>query len=193
MVAAPKSYWIFWPGMTGRGQLFSLMDTGKPIRVRNLLSLCLPHSDRDVANTSMFAEAYKDVVNEYSLKVGGSHKAPDYAFRVGGVRKFFVEAKRPGVDISTDPALHINFDVTVGRLNYQSVCSQISVTSPFMIVPSALIRRTVLPYAAYPLVRTKRQMGRLARIAWEKFGLPGLARSLCYWGNPTSGHRPCGR
>ena len=51
----------------------------------------------------MFAEAYKDVVNEYSLKVGGSHKAPDYAFRVGGIRKFFVEAKRPG-SISTDPA-----------------------------------------------------------------------------------------
>ena len=30
-------------------------------------------------------------------------KAPDYAFRIGGVRKFFVEAKRPGVDIKNDP------------------------------------------------------------------------------------------
>ena len=58
----------------------------------------------DVTNRSMYAEAYKDVVNEYSLKVGSTHKAPDYAFRVGGVRKFFVEAKRPGIDVSTDSA-----------------------------------------------------------------------------------------
>ena len=56
----------------------------------------------DVANKSLYAEAYKDVVNEYSLKIGATHKAPDYAFRVGGIRKFFVEAKRPGIDLSTD-------------------------------------------------------------------------------------------
>jgi hypothetical protein len=58
----------------------------------------------DVANVDQHTEGYKDVVNEYSLKVGGSHKAPDYAFRIGGTRTFFVEAKRPGVDITTDPA-----------------------------------------------------------------------------------------
>ena len=56
----------------------------------------------DVWNQSKHAEAYKDVVNEYSLKIGKTHKAPDYAFRVGGTRKFFVEAKRPGVDINKD-------------------------------------------------------------------------------------------
>lgn len=56
----------------------------------------------DVANVAKHAEAYKDVVNEFSLKVGVSHSAPDYAFRLGGTRKFFVEAKRPGVDISKD-------------------------------------------------------------------------------------------
>lgn len=58
----------------------------------------------DVWNQSMHAEAYKDVVNEYSLKIGQNHKAPDYAFRVGGNRAFFVEAKRPGVDVSKDVA-----------------------------------------------------------------------------------------
>jgi len=58
----------------------------------------------DVANNAHNAEAYKDVVNEYSLKVGGTVKAPDYAFRIGGTRTFFVEAKRPGVDIVKDPA-----------------------------------------------------------------------------------------
>lgn len=56
----------------------------------------------DVANTKGHAEAYKDVVNEYSLKTGGSVSAPDYAFRVGGSKVFFVEAKRPQVDLISD-------------------------------------------------------------------------------------------
>jgi hypothetical protein len=56
----------------------------------------------DVWNKALHSEAYKDVVNEYSLKIGKTHKAPDYAFRIGGTRTFFVEAKRPGVDITKD-------------------------------------------------------------------------------------------
>ena len=57
----------------------------------------------DIDNEQGYAEAYKDVVHEDAIKVGGATKAPDYAFRIGGVRKFFVEAKRPGVDIKNDP------------------------------------------------------------------------------------------
>lgn len=58
----------------------------------------------DIENTQGFAEAYKDVVHEDHLRIGESTKAPDYAFRIGGTRKFFLEAKRPSVDISTDNA-----------------------------------------------------------------------------------------
>lgn len=58
----------------------------------------------DVNNTSGYAEAYKDVVHEDAIKVGGTTKAPDYCFRVGGTRKFFLEAKKPSVDIATDIA-----------------------------------------------------------------------------------------
>jgi predicted type IV restriction endonuclease len=57
----------------------------------------------DIDNEQGYAEAYKDVVHEDAIKVGGATKAPDYAFRIGGVRKFFVEAKRPVVDIKNDP------------------------------------------------------------------------------------------
>jgi hypothetical protein len=57
----------------------------------------------DMYNEASYAEAYKDVVHEDAIKIGGATKAPDYAFRIGGVRKFFVEAKRPGVDIKNDP------------------------------------------------------------------------------------------
>jgi len=57
----------------------------------------------DMYNEASYAEAYKDVVHEDAIKIGGATKAPDYAFRIGGVRKFFVEAKRPGVDIKNNP------------------------------------------------------------------------------------------
>jgi type I restriction-modification system DNA methylase subunit len=56
----------------------------------------------DVNNRSGYAEAYKDVVHEDAIKVGGTTKAPDYCFRVGGTRKFFLEAKKPSVDIAKD-------------------------------------------------------------------------------------------
>ena len=57
----------------------------------------------DVDNESGYAEAYKDVVHEDAVKVGGMTKAPDYSFRIGGQRKFFVEAKKPAVDMKKDP------------------------------------------------------------------------------------------
>ena len=56
----------------------------------------------DINNKQGFAEAYKDVIHEDSIKIGGFTKAPDYSFRIGGVRKFFVEAKKPAVYIKED-------------------------------------------------------------------------------------------
>jgi hypothetical protein len=58
----------------------------------------------DVDNKKGYAEAYKEVVHEDALKVSGATKAPDYAFRLGGARKFFVEAKKPSVDVKGDPS-----------------------------------------------------------------------------------------
>ncbi|UCE60893.1 MAG: N-6 DNA methylase [Phycisphaerales bacterium] len=53
----------------------------------------------DVDNKQGYAEAYKEVIHEDAVKVGSSTKAPDYCFRIGSVRKFFVEAKKPAEDI----------------------------------------------------------------------------------------------
>lgn len=58
----------------------------------------------DIANTNNYAEAYKDVVHEDAIKIGGHTKAPDYCFRVGGQRKFFLEAKKPSIKIKNDPS-----------------------------------------------------------------------------------------
>ena len=56
----------------------------------------------DVFNKNGYAEAYKDVIHEDAIKVGGATKAPDYAFHIGGTRKFFVEAKKPSVNLKDD-------------------------------------------------------------------------------------------
>lgn len=56
----------------------------------------------DVDNEQGYAEAYKDVVHEDAIRVGGAVKAPDYSCRIGGQRKFFVEAKKPAVNIKED-------------------------------------------------------------------------------------------
>ncbi|MCL2801200.1 MAG: N-6 DNA methylase, partial [Treponema sp.] len=55
--------------------------------------------DWDVTNKKGGSETYRDVVREDKVKIDGSQKAPDYSFRIGGVRKFFVEAKKPSVNI----------------------------------------------------------------------------------------------
>ncbi|HEX42441.1 MAG TPA: restriction endonuclease subunit M [Phycisphaerales bacterium] len=56
----------------------------------------------DVRNVQGYAEQYKDVVHEDAVKVGGVVRAPDYCFRVGGARKFFLEVKKPAVSIKED-------------------------------------------------------------------------------------------
>ena len=56
----------------------------------------------DVRNVQGYAEQYKDVVHEDAIKVSGMTRAPDYCFRVGGARKFFLEAKRPSVSVQED-------------------------------------------------------------------------------------------
>src|SRR5437016_510584 len=56
----------------------------------------------DVDNLVGHAEAYREVIVEDALRARGNVTAPDYSMRVGGVRKFFVEAKRPQVVVRQD-------------------------------------------------------------------------------------------
>ncbi len=59
----------------------------------------------DVANHAGNAPQYREVVHEAALRErGGGVIAPDYAFRVGTEVKFYVEAKKPSVDIRSDPS-----------------------------------------------------------------------------------------
>ncbi len=56
----------------------------------------------DVTNEKGYSEAYKEVIHEDAIKIGAATKAPDYCFRIGGIRKFFLEAKKPSVNIKDD-------------------------------------------------------------------------------------------
>jgi hypothetical protein len=58
----------------------------------------------DISNEKQVSDIYQDVVHEDRLKISDAKKAkaPDYSFRVGGVRKFFVEAKKPAVNVGTN-------------------------------------------------------------------------------------------
>ncbi|MDR2210106.1 MAG: N-6 DNA methylase, partial [Spirochaetaceae bacterium] len=65
--------------------------------------------DWDIANNQGFSETYREVVREDKVKIDGGQKAPDYSFRIGGIRKYFVEAKKPSVNIkdAADPAFQV--------------------------------------------------------------------------------------
>lgn len=58
----------------------------------------------DVANKAGYAEQYREVIHEDAIKIGRTTKAPDYCFTLHGRRMFFVEAKKPSVNIEKDIA-----------------------------------------------------------------------------------------
>ncbi len=65
--------------------------------------------DWDVRNEQGFSEDFREVVREDTVYIAGKPKAPDYSFRIGGKRIFFVEAKKPTIDIKEgiEPAFQL--------------------------------------------------------------------------------------
>jgi hypothetical protein len=57
----------------------------------------------DVRNERGVAPAELEVVHEDAVRVARAHKAPDYGFYANRERKFFVEAKKPAVNLRDDP------------------------------------------------------------------------------------------
>ena len=63
----------------------------------------------DVRNDEGLSERFRAVVREDKIKIDGQMKVPDYSFRIGETRMFFVEAKKPAVNIKNDidPAFQV--------------------------------------------------------------------------------------
>jgi hypothetical protein len=53
----------------------------------------------DMDNRKALSEVQREVIHEDALKIGGTTKAPDYGFRAGGQRRFFLETKKPSVNL----------------------------------------------------------------------------------------------
>ncbi|MGH7691192.1 MAG: Eco57I restriction-modification methylase domain-containing protein [Candidatus Dormibacteria bacterium] len=71
---------------------------------REFLDPCFRLLGWDIDNEAGLSAARRDVIHEDSLRTGSGLKAPDYSFRIDGSRRFFVEAKRPAVNVARDPA-----------------------------------------------------------------------------------------
>jgi len=56
----------------------------------------------DMHNSQAVIEQFREVIKEDKLKIDGNKKRPDYSFRIGGQIIFYVEAKKPAIDIKND-------------------------------------------------------------------------------------------
>ena len=56
----------------------------------------------DMDNSQGAIESYREVKHEDKVVIDGAKKSPDYSFRYSGEKLFFVEAKKPSVDVKDD-------------------------------------------------------------------------------------------
>ena len=65
----------------------------------------------DIDNNKGFSEAYREVMLEEPIRIRDRTQFFDYTFRIGGIRKFILEAKKPAVAIkdNADAALQLRW------------------------------------------------------------------------------------
>jgi len=111
----------------------------------------------DLDNLQGLAEQYREVVYEDRIKVGGATKAPDYSVRFGGLRKFFLEAKKPSVKIkeSWEPAYQLrrygwSAKLAVSVLtNFEELAVYDCRVQPKQFDKAATARREYITYRQY--------------------------------------------
>lgn len=112
----------------------------------------------DLDNTQGFAEQYREVVHEDRVKVAGQTKAPDYSFRIGGHRKFFLEAKKPAVDIRSnwEPAYQLRRYAWSAKLacslltDFEEFAIYDARIRPKQLEKASVARRELIAYTDYP-------------------------------------------
>lgn len=73
-----------------------------PDQLRQLIDPFFKLLGWDIDNGKRATEQYRQVIHEDAIKICGVTKASDYAFRIGGVAKFSVEAKKASVNLRED-------------------------------------------------------------------------------------------
>ena len=85
-------------------------------------------------------------------KSASATKAPDYCFRIGGTRKFFLEAKKPSVDIKDDVEPRLSSSAaTPGPPSSRSASSPTSRSSPSTTAASSPTTRRHRRHRPHPL------------------------------------------
>ena len=111
----------------------------------------------DIDNTQGFAEQYREVVHEDKLRVGGATKAPDYSFRIGGTRKFFLEAKKPFINLKElwEPAYQLRRYAWSAKLalsiltDFEEFAIYDTRVRPKQLEKASVARREYLTYKQY--------------------------------------------
>ncbi len=112
----------------------------------------------DIDNRQGFAAQYAEVVHEDRVKVAGATKAPDYSFRIGGVRKFFLEAKKPFVNIKQnwEPAYQLRRYAWSAKLavsiltDFEELAIYDCRIAPKQLEKPSTARREFITYRQYP-------------------------------------------
>jgi len=93
--------------VTAFQQQIELHQTGKINETQTRIQFIDPFFEAlgwDVSNKKNLSLVEQEVIHEDRLKIVGSKKpkAPDYSFQIGNKRQFFVEAKKPSVNVVKD-------------------------------------------------------------------------------------------
>jgi hypothetical protein len=112
----------------------------------------------DVTNKAGNAPQYRDVIHEDAISIAGATKAPDYCFRIGGVRKFFLETKKPSINIKGDrePAYQLRRYAWSAKLplsiltDFEEFAIYDCLTRPSHTDSAATARIMLLSYKDYP-------------------------------------------
>lgn len=113
--------------------------------------------DWDIDNKAGNSEQFKEVVNEDAIKIGGNTKAPDYSFRIGGQRIFFVEAKKPSVNLKDNPepayqlrhyAWNIGIPISI-LTDFEELIVYDCRVKPNVKDDSSVARIMIIPYGDY--------------------------------------------
>ncbi len=111
----------------------------------------------DMSNAAGYAEQYREVVHEDRVKVAGQTKAPDYSFRIGGHRKFFLEAKKPAINIkgNWEPAYQLRRYAWSAKLacsvltDFEEFAVYDARIQPKMFDKASIARREFISYTDY--------------------------------------------
>ncbi|MDR3109012.1 MAG: N-6 DNA methylase, partial [Planctomycetaceae bacterium] len=113
----------------------------------------------DIGNKKGLAESYREVILEDNVIVDGNSKAADYAFRLGKTVLFYVEAKKPSVNIKNNQEAAFQ----LRRYGWSKKEVTISILTNFK-------EFAVYDCTKKPNVKDKPHVARLTYLTFENFG-----------------------